>query len=117
MVERSILRVVEEPDWVPEPAEVEALQVEAREARGSRREEFIDRYIQEYRSIPDGQGRHTGFFRLGWRLHFAARVPLPDLESYLFASDYDRSRTAADVKSILKSLKSGRYTPAWYRSR
>ncbi|MFP5515041.1 MAG: DEAD/DEAH box helicase family protein [Alphaproteobacteria bacterium] len=117
-VERSVYRSPEEFEtWEPDPVEIEELRQHAREAKGDRIAEFVLRYTGEYQSIPDGAGRHAGFFRLAWRLHYACGIGFNDLEPYLWAADYDRSRTAGDVKSILKSLSSGRYRPHWYLDR
>lgn len=116
-IARSILRVPEEPIWEPDPAELAELQQHAREAKGDRVADFVLKYADEYRQIPDGAGRHAGFFRMAWRLHYACGIEINELEPYLWAADYDRSRTAGDVKSILKSLSSGRYRPHWYLDR
>ncbi len=113
-IERSILREPEEFAWMSDEVETEVLRQQATEAVGDRRAELIARYAEEYRGIPDGAGRHQGFFRLAWKLHYVSRIGLSDLDWYLRSADTAPHHTDADLKSIRKSLASGRYAPVWW---
>ncbi|WP_451990639.1 DEAD/DEAH box helicase [Azospirillum argentinense] len=112
-IERSILREPEEFAWIPNEVEAEVLRQQAVEAVGDRRAELVHRYAGEYQGIPDGAGRHQGFFRLAWKLHYVCGIGLSDLDWYMRSADTVPHHTDADLKSIQKSLASERYAPVW----
>lgn len=116
-VERSILIEPLEFVWVPDEVEMEVLREQAVEAVGDRRAELIHRYAEEYQAIPDGAGRHQGFFRLAWKLHYVCCLEFQELDWYLRTSDTAPAHSDSDLKSIRKSLASGHYTPAWWQVR
>jgi hypothetical protein len=71
----------------------------------------IEGVVQGYRSIPPNNGRrNAGFFKLGCQLQ---RMGLnsSEISHELARADYDGSRKKKNaIKSVLNSLKSGRYS-------
>ncbi|MEK9678179.1 MAG: hypothetical protein VW169_07290, partial [Rhodospirillaceae bacterium] len=71
----------------------------------------IQHVVQRYRSIPPNLGRrNAGYFKLGCDLH---RMGLnrSEIILHLEQADYDGSRRKKNaIKSVLRSLDTGRYT-------
>jgi len=72
--------------------------------------QIIENAMNEYRSIIDGQNRHNGFFKAIYKIHYKAGIPLHELDQYMRDCDYD-GHQKSKYKSVLKTLKSGRYQP------
>lgn len=74
------------------------------------RDAIIDKAIAEYAAIPDGLGRHEGFFKAMYHIHHKAGIPLNQLEPYMRQCDYD-GHQSKKYKSIIASLSKPRYQP------
>lgn len=70
----------------------------------------IEKAMDDYRAIPDGQGRHKGFFVAISRIHHKAAIPLDELEPYMQQCDYD-GHQRKQYKQIIKSLAKPQYQP------
>jgi hypothetical protein len=68
----------------------------------------VDAAITWYKEIPDGQGRHDGFFNAVLRIHVRGNVPLADLRPYMVLCDYD-GHQKSQYASILRYLGSGKF--------
>jgi hypothetical protein len=74
-------------------------------------EKIIEDSIAEYRSIPDGSGRHHAFFTAIRKIHYRGHVPLSELTLYMSRCDYDGHQKSR-YKEIIRDLASGGYRPS-----
>lgn len=68
----------------------------------------VDAAMKWYKEIPDGAGRHSGFFNAVLRIHVRGNVPLADLRPYMVLCDYD-GHQKSQYDSILRYLRSAKF--------
>lgn len=72
------------------------------------KQSIIDKAIEEYRTVVDGNGRHHAFFKAIHKIHYRGGVPLEQLWPYMDRCDYDGHQRER-FKGILGDLP--RYAP------
>ena len=72
------------------------------------KQSIIDKAIEEYRTVVDGNGRHHAFFKAIHKIHYRGGVPVEQLWAYMDRCDYDGHQRSR-FKGILHDLP--RYAP------
>lgn len=70
--------------------------------------DVIEQAIADYRSVPDGQGRHNAFFTAILTIHRRGKIPISELHEYMSRCDYD-DHQRPNYRSILRRLESPNY--------